>query len=144
MSNLSPTPLPVAITMGDPSGVGAEVIVKALAQYDEPTRKRIIVVGDRVVLDRASKVCGVSVSFHDWKKPGKVGSTALCQITVPDLPDDCRHPVPGFQLHQHRDYFHSVPQQLSLAAPWSACKATAVQFRPRQSNRKSAPPPPPP
>lgn len=88
MSNLSATPLPVAITMGDPSGVGAEVIVKALAQYDEVTRKRIVVVGDRAVLDRASKVCGVSVSFHDWKQSGNAGSTALCQITVPDLPDD--------------------------------------------------------
>lgn len=88
MPNQTATPLPVAITMGDPSGVGAEVIVKALAQYDEDTRKKIVVVGDRAVLDRASKVYGVQVSFHDWTQPGNVGSTALCQITVPDLPNE--------------------------------------------------------
>lgn len=88
MTNSQNTPLPVAITMGDPSGVGAEVIVKALAQYDEATRKKIIVIGDRAILDRASKVCGVTVPFHDWQQPAKQGSTALCQITVPNLPDD--------------------------------------------------------
>lgn len=87
MTTPSHSSLPVAITMGDPSGVGAEVIVKALAQYDEETRKKIIIVGDRAILDRASKVCGVTVPFHDWKQAGEEGSTALCQITVSDLPE---------------------------------------------------------
>ena len=63
MTTPSHSSLPVAITMGDPSGVGAEVIVKALAQYDEETRKKIVIVGDRAILDRASKVCGVTVPF---------------------------------------------------------------------------------
>ena len=71
MTNSTAVPLPVAITMGDPSGVGAEVIVKALAQYDEATRKKIVVIGDRSILDRASKVCGLTVHFHDWKHAGE-------------------------------------------------------------------------
>ncbi|SEM92375.1 4-hydroxythreonine-4-phosphate dehydrogenase [Loktanella fryxellensis] len=44
---------PIVITMGDPSGVGAEVTVKALAERGAELRARTIVIGDRATLDRA-------------------------------------------------------------------------------------------
>ena len=38
MSTLPSFPLPVAITMGDPAGIGPEIILKAFAQSPELTQ----------------------------------------------------------------------------------------------------------
>ncbi len=43
----------VAITMGDPAGVGPEVILKALAVEEVLARCRPLVIGDRRILERA-------------------------------------------------------------------------------------------
>jgi 4-hydroxythreonine-4-phosphate dehydrogenase len=48
-----PIALPIAITMGDPSGIGPEIIVKAFMQEPELT-KDCFVVGDVVTLQRAA------------------------------------------------------------------------------------------
>ena len=54
MSNLPTAPIaPIAITMGDPSGIGPEIIVKAFMQEPELT-KGCFVVGDVAVLQRAA------------------------------------------------------------------------------------------
>ena len=50
----------LGITMGDPSGVGPEVTVKALAALAAGERSRIVVVGDRATLERAARVAGVA------------------------------------------------------------------------------------
>ncbi len=51
---------PIAITMGDPSGVGAEVTVRALDALPPEVRRETVVIGDRDTMVRAAKVCGVS------------------------------------------------------------------------------------
>ncbi len=51
----------IVVTMGDPSGVGAEVTVKALTGLDAATRRSTIVVGDWDTMDRASRVCGIAL-----------------------------------------------------------------------------------
>jgi len=56
---------PIVITMGDPSGVGAEVTVKALAERDAATRAATLVIGDRDTLARAAEVSGVSLPLLD-------------------------------------------------------------------------------
>lgn len=43
----------IAITMGDPAGVGAEIIVKALSRVEVYKKCIPIVVGDRAVLEDA-------------------------------------------------------------------------------------------
>ena len=43
---------PIVITMGDPSGVGAEVTAKALADRGPDVRAETIVIGDRDTMDR--------------------------------------------------------------------------------------------
>jgi len=48
-------PLPLAITMGDPCGVGPEIIVKAFLQDPEATQGTFVV-GDLGVMQRAEKV----------------------------------------------------------------------------------------
>jgi 4-hydroxythreonine-4-phosphate dehydrogenase len=47
--------------MGDPSGVGAEVTVRALAALDAEARRDITVIGDRDTLQRAAQVCGIGL-----------------------------------------------------------------------------------
>ena len=49
----------IAITMGDPSGVGPEVVVKALARPDVLAMCRPIVIGDLDRLEQAAALCDV-------------------------------------------------------------------------------------
>jgi 4-hydroxythreonine-4-phosphate dehydrogenase len=53
----------LAVTMGDPAGIGPEVIVRALADPTIHAGARPVVFGDRHVLDSASAVTGASVSW---------------------------------------------------------------------------------
>jgi 4-hydroxythreonine-4-phosphate dehydrogenase len=50
----------VAITMGDPAGIGPEVVVKALAQPEVAARCHPLVVGDTERLREAAALCGVA------------------------------------------------------------------------------------
>ncbi len=50
----------IAITMGDPAGVGPEVVVKALAHEEVNTTCRALVIGDVRRLTRAAELCGLS------------------------------------------------------------------------------------
>jgi 4-hydroxythreonine-4-phosphate dehydrogenase len=65
-------PQPIIVTMGDPSGIGPEVIVKAFAMgtlsaVDLP----LAVAGDAGVLLRAAEACGISA--HLAEAPGSSG-----------------------------------------------------------------------
>ncbi|WP_349294689.1 4-hydroxythreonine-4-phosphate dehydrogenase PdxA (plasmid) [Thioclava sp. 'Guangxiensis'] len=61
---------PVVITMGDPSGVGAEVTVRALADRGADLRARAHVIGDRDTLARAARACGVDLPLLEPGQPG--------------------------------------------------------------------------
>lgn len=53
----------VAVTMGDPAGVGPEVIVRALAALPPAERAAFVVVGATAVLERADRICGTGLRF---------------------------------------------------------------------------------
>jgi 4-hydroxythreonine-4-phosphate dehydrogenase len=53
----------IGITMGDPAGVGAEIICKALAAMDEDARRDVVVFGDLPVLQSAARLVGADVRF---------------------------------------------------------------------------------
>ena len=50
----------LAITMGDPAGIGPEVILKALRRPDVFARSRPLVIGDRATLERAAAWVGIT------------------------------------------------------------------------------------
>jgi 4-hydroxythreonine-4-phosphate dehydrogenase len=52
-------PLRIAVTMGDPAGIGPEVLVKALSDSELRTAAEWIVVGDGVVLTQTEKLTGI-------------------------------------------------------------------------------------
>jgi len=56
---------PIAVTMGDPAGVGAEVIVKAAAVMPEAEREQLLVVGDADTLQRAISASGVDLRLTE-------------------------------------------------------------------------------
>jgi 4-hydroxythreonine-4-phosphate dehydrogenase len=43
----------IAVTLGDPCGIGPEIVAKTLETLPQPMRERVVVFGDRCVLDRA-------------------------------------------------------------------------------------------
>ena len=77
---------PVVITMGDPSGVGAEVTVKAMAALSADQRAQYAVIGDMDTLERAKKVCGLDLPLHAYGTVGAAGSLAVIHVDVEGLP----------------------------------------------------------
>ncbi len=65
----------VALTIGDPAGVGPEIVLKALADPEIHPLARWIVVGDRAALDQARRTTGLDTPdfpMHDTGTPGEV------------------------------------------------------------------------
>lgn len=59
----------VLVTMGDPTGVGPEVIVKSVDQPAVRARLRAIVVGDTRRLQEAAAIAGVRLAVHTIARP---------------------------------------------------------------------------
>lgn len=71
---------PIVITMGDPSGVGAEVTARAMAGLPEQERARYAVIGDADTMERAIAACDLDLALRDQ---GAGDSAALQMIHVP-------------------------------------------------------------
>ncbi|MDF1485506.1 4-hydroxythreonine-4-phosphate dehydrogenase PdxA [Ramlibacter sp. H39-3-26] len=76
-SNPAPTPRPLAVTMGDPSGIGPEIVAKTLLQA--PYARTCIVVGDPLVMRHAFDALGTPVRLRTL---GDVGEALLDEGTV--------------------------------------------------------------
>lgn len=66
----------IAVTLGDPGGVGPEVVVKALAKPEIRQLARWVVVGSKGALEAAAGRCGVEPFWSEAEVPG-VGSVAV-------------------------------------------------------------------
>lgn len=60
-----PRPI-IAITMGDPAGIGPEIIAKAMVDLRETRDKKLLIIGDCRILERGAEVCGVSHVFRKF------------------------------------------------------------------------------
>lgn len=65
----------IGLILGDPCGVGPEIVARLLAEEDLLARARIVVVADRAVLRAGQKVAGVDVRVADVD-PGHLGEAA--------------------------------------------------------------------
>lgn len=75
---------PIVITMGDPSGVGAEVTVKAMATLTPEQRARYAVIGDADTMARAVKACDLSMALRDGA--GDPEALQVIDVPTPGLP----------------------------------------------------------
>ncbi|MEK6538722.1 MAG: 4-hydroxythreonine-4-phosphate dehydrogenase PdxA [Nitrospirota bacterium] len=60
----------IGITMGDPAGIGPEIIVKAILEYDINKICRPIVIGDAGVIKNILKTCKLSAEIKTIEKIG--------------------------------------------------------------------------
>jgi 4-hydroxythreonine-4-phosphate dehydrogenase len=91
----------IAITMGDPAGVGPEIIMKSLAHADLYDRCRPLVIGDLERLRQAGKIVGANLTFNAVEKPAdgkyKSGVVDVIDLAVvpPGLPFGKLSPAAG-------------------------------------------------
>jgi 4-hydroxythreonine-4-phosphate dehydrogenase len=88
-----PTQRPLlAITLGDPAGIGPEVVLKALAHPDLYSRCRPLVIGDRRILERAAAWLGQELDLEIVTTPS-ASSYTPGRVTLLDLenapPEEC-------------------------------------------------------
>ncbi len=82
----------IGITMGDPTGVGPEIIVKSLSMQEPFQFCRPVVFGDQGVLLRAIRIQKLSASLElvdaipeNGYRPGKIFLLSLSQLSVHSL-----------------------------------------------------------
>jgi 4-hydroxythreonine-4-phosphate dehydrogenase len=84
--------LPMVLTMGDPAGIGPEIIVKAFRERPELLRQ-VVVAGDVETLHRAAQQWGAGSTRLMLAEMGDVGDLA-------DVPPGCMAVVQACQLSQ--------------------------------------------
>ena len=82
----------IGITMGDPTGIGPEIIVKALSMREPFETCRPLVFGDREVLSKAVKLLGLPTTIEVIEKipeegylPQKIFLLPISQLEVDSL-----------------------------------------------------------
>ena len=104
----------IAITMGDPCGVGAEVIAKALALPELRTLCRPLVIGDITVLQRAFDLVGTPLQAVAVSSPDDaVANDAIAVLETPQgagvaaLSPGAIHPAAG---RASAEWIHTAAQ----------------------------------
>jgi len=77
----------IALTMGDPAGIGSEIIVKALADPQLAPLARWIVVGDARALERVERVTGLKLQSAELRDVGAL--TGIEEFTFGRLDARC-------------------------------------------------------
>ncbi len=83
----------LAITMGDPAGIGPEVVVKAASVADVRARADFVVFGDRAVLERAARDVDITIDLVPVDTPEAArghDEKTLPVRAISDLSDDAQ------------------------------------------------------
>jgi 4-hydroxythreonine-4-phosphate dehydrogenase len=77
----------IALTMGDPTGVGPEIVAKVFAEEPRP---RAVVVGDVAMLRRAAALVGAPLEVNPIGEPAEAAFEpgVVDVLAVTDLPED--------------------------------------------------------
>jgi 4-hydroxythreonine-4-phosphate dehydrogenase len=78
----------IAVTMGDPAGIGPEIVAKAFAE--EGRDRRALVVGDPAILERAAKLLGLELGVEEISEPEEAAFEpgAVDVLAVGEVPED--------------------------------------------------------
>ncbi|WHH61568.1 4-hydroxythreonine-4-phosphate dehydrogenase PdxA [Petroclostridium sp. X23] len=74
----------IGIPLGDPAGIGPEIVVKSLSKTEVYQTCRPLVIGDKDVVLQALKFCGLSLNIHSIQK-AEEGTYELGTIDLIDL-----------------------------------------------------------
>ena len=72
----------LAITIGDPSGIGPEIVCRALASLPTKDRDEIVVIGRESILMRANKLIRGELRFST---DGRGNTVRLIEVETPDI-----------------------------------------------------------
>lgn len=75
------TEAPLAVTMGDPAGIGPEITVKAVSQLEGPA----VVYGSLAVLKHAADALGLPVAVRRVTTPFEAGAGEICVIETSEM-----------------------------------------------------------
>ena len=83
------TPL-IAATMGDPAGIGPEILARTLADADFRDENRVVVVGDAKMLERAARLLDLPLPANVIGEPEEARFEPGTVDVIPetDLPED--------------------------------------------------------
>lgn len=83
----------IGVTMGDPVGIGPEIIVKALAHQDIYSLCRPLIIGDESALNLAINLIRspVKISITEEAEKGRYGPECLNICSISGLPPDQLH-----------------------------------------------------
>ena len=70
---------PVAVTSGEPAGIGPEI---CLALSASPLADRVVILGDRKMLDARARQLGIRVRLRDPGSPAEPGSIACLHLPL--------------------------------------------------------------
>jgi len=88
----------IAVTMGDPAGIGPEIIVKVLSQRGTFHFCRPIVLGDRNIMERAVRLLGSTIEVHEMETAGeqhyRQGALNLVPLSA-IRPEEARYGAPS-------------------------------------------------
>ena len=80
----------IAVTMGDPAGIGPEIVAKTFADPDFGEDGRALVVGDPGILERAAKLLGLPLGMNSISEPEEAAHLpgTVDVLAVGELPAD--------------------------------------------------------
>ena len=78
----------IGITMGDPAGIGPEIIVKAFSRPDLYQMCDPVIIGDRTILEKAAALLQVPLTFTAPPQSGDRRSLSVDLIQGPPLEED--------------------------------------------------------
>lgn len=61
----------IAVTLGDPAGIGPEIVARSSANPSIREQARLLVIGTRAVLEKAIDLVGVNLVVHTVEMPGE-------------------------------------------------------------------------
>lgn len=101
---------PIAITMGDPSGIGPEVVVLALAQTGP---EGALVIGDAGSLRRAAAICGVDLAVRAVTGPVPGRPDTITCLDLGNVRDDL--PIGAVSADGGRAAYEYIARAVALA-----------------------------
>lgn len=72
--------LPLAVSVGDPSGIGPDIILKAWAQKDALALPALFVAGNRKHLARHADILGLAIRFEDYRPGSSIPSGNVLHV----------------------------------------------------------------
>jgi 4-hydroxythreonine-4-phosphate dehydrogenase len=81
----------IAITMGDPAGIGPEIIIKAVTSHEVRSRIIPIIIGNRMVMKEAVQLTGVDIEFEEDLSTLSLGKNEkVFLVAIDDLKDNIK------------------------------------------------------